>query len=392
VFTALLMFQMRDAGILSVDDPVAKWMPGFSVRQTYETARPITLRQLASHTAGLPRETPCYNPTVEHDCTEEQILEALSSMYVIMPQYTNAHYSNLGVSLLGRALGHAAEDTFENVIQTAVLNPLHMHLSSFNFTKTIQGLMAVGVDENQTPLPTTPDLPRWDSPCGGLYSNAEDMAQFMSFMFRTNRTEGGDEVVDFSTVNEFLRPVMELPDAYTQFGTPWEFAYDAQNQVWIKAKAGALPGYRSQVALVPALKLGVFASALRTTIDQWDPTMTVWTTPILDILIPALVKILQPLQPPPALLSNWELFVGNYTFGVSIYVDGQALSTNIAAPNLAQLIAFEASPAILRMQLLQTDTIACRWLDDGADQELLYFTISNNSTSFAFMGQIFNKQ
>ena len=59
VFTDLLLYSARDAGQLGLDDPVEKHLGGgFSVRSPYASGRPLTLRELASHTSGLQRENP----------------------------------------------------------------------------------------------------------------------------------------------------------------------------------------------------------------------------------------------------------------------------------------------------------------------------------------------
>src|SRR2546427_5066492 len=48
--------QLRDAGKLRLDDPVSDRLPWFSIKQTYDGGPPITVRQLITHTSGLPRE------------------------------------------------------------------------------------------------------------------------------------------------------------------------------------------------------------------------------------------------------------------------------------------------------------------------------------------------
>jgi CubicO group peptidase (beta-lactamase class C family) len=69
VFTDLMMMQLRDKGVLNLDDPVTKYIPNFRVKVPYNTKRPITLRELASHTSGLQREVPCPYPDFSK-CTE----------------------------------------------------------------------------------------------------------------------------------------------------------------------------------------------------------------------------------------------------------------------------------------------------------------------------------
>jgi CubicO group peptidase (beta-lactamase class C family) len=104
-FTSLLLFILRDQGLVTLADPITAYMPTFSVRSIYSTAVP-TLRQLASHTSGLPRET----PFVCADCpppNETAILTALATRFLVVEPNTRFHYSNLGFGLLGRALAHA---------------------------------------------------------------------------------------------------------------------------------------------------------------------------------------------------------------------------------------------------------------------------------------------
>jgi CubicO group peptidase (beta-lactamase class C family) len=56
-FTALAVLSLRDQGVLSLDDPLARWLPE-AAGLVYPTrdAAPITLRQVLTHTSGLPRD------------------------------------------------------------------------------------------------------------------------------------------------------------------------------------------------------------------------------------------------------------------------------------------------------------------------------------------------
>jgi CubicO group peptidase (beta-lactamase class C family) len=55
-FTATAIMQLRDAGKLALDDPVAKHLPWFELKNPAKDAPAITIRHLLTHTAGLPRE------------------------------------------------------------------------------------------------------------------------------------------------------------------------------------------------------------------------------------------------------------------------------------------------------------------------------------------------
>ena len=56
-FTAVVLMELAERGILGIDDPVEKYFPEIKgLADPPENMRPITFRMLASHTAGLVRE------------------------------------------------------------------------------------------------------------------------------------------------------------------------------------------------------------------------------------------------------------------------------------------------------------------------------------------------
>ena len=55
-FTAHSLLQLRDAGRLQLDDPVAKWIPELKLAKVEPQSPAITIRHLLTHTAGIPRE------------------------------------------------------------------------------------------------------------------------------------------------------------------------------------------------------------------------------------------------------------------------------------------------------------------------------------------------
>ena len=79
VFTDILLFILRDQSIISLEDPVTKYLPKYSVQPAgWETKDVTTLRQLASHTSGLPRETPFPCGSFEAGCNETRALGVLA--------------------------------------------------------------------------------------------------------------------------------------------------------------------------------------------------------------------------------------------------------------------------------------------------------------------------
>lgn len=226
---------------------------------------------------------------------------------------------------------------------------------------------------------------------GGMFASGKDMATYMSFLFRTNAKSGGNQILDGSSIAEFLKPVILTHDGTAGFGTPWEFNYTLNH--WVTSKAGELDGYRSQIALIPELKLGVFTTAFVT--DVSDPT--VLNIPILSQLVPVLNQVLWGLQPNSSLPSNYKLFLGTYVNTNSgddvttIYVKNQVLLADTQGTTV-NLTAFEYDPLVLRMKMVDVMDVSCRGLDDGVEFELIYFQLNDkkdHASQVMIMGEIY---
>src|SRR5439155_1381807 len=98
------------------DQPVAKYLPkGVSISTRPEIGAAITLRQLASHTSGLPRDVPGAIQSVEgrYQLEPQRLYDQLAKVELEFNPGTGELYSNFGFGLLGHALERAAGKPFE---------------------------------------------------------------------------------------------------------------------------------------------------------------------------------------------------------------------------------------------------------------------------------------
>ena len=421
VFTSLLLYKLRDAGVVGLDDAVADHIPAFSVRTPYAGAHPITLGQLASHTSGLPREGP-FPCNLDGRCDAAAVYRRMARQYVALPQNQRFHYSNFGFGLLGQALAAAAakngssssspSPSFEDLIAREVLTPLGI---GGTFAEPLdparQARVAQGIDTPGAGGPAKLGGLGWSAPCGGLWASAEDVARMMKLMFRTDAAaDGGAQLLAGATVREALAPVVLLRDGFEAVGSPWEMKFvvppdaptaaAAGGGVWTSSKQGELNGYRSAVTLVPELKLGVFVSALQSDVSD----SSVWSLNLTAQLVPPLLALLRAhaqAAPPPPLPLRHAALVGEYgpadeLVTVSYSADGATLVADLHGSG-ANLTAFKIDDGaggaggasggadddaagvgdvvVLRALSLGggQGRAGCRWLDDGIDQELLYF-------------------
>lgn len=107
-FTATVLADMARRGEVTLDDPVSRYLPEH-VSVPARAGREITLRHLATHTSGLsaighhPKDV--YAPYA--DLTIEKLYKVLSTAELRDIPGQRYRYSNLGMGLLGHALGRA---------------------------------------------------------------------------------------------------------------------------------------------------------------------------------------------------------------------------------------------------------------------------------------------
>ncbi len=255
LFTATMLMQLRDQGRLQLDDPLGKYLPGFQLKSSFGDLPPVTLRQLASHTAGVPRLGPPNLPPTAAVPPIETILARLQDAEMTFPPLTEYKYSDLGFNLLGHALSGVAGQAYEDYIQDHILKPLGMEHSGFEWTSGMQPHAATAYLRNKgekLEKYAPPGRRSAFAPCCGLFSSVEDMARFISLQFRDeNQPADGAQVLRGSSVREMRTVQWVRSDRLGQgigFGIPRVGEYVA---------VGHGGGLRTRVLVVPALKVGV---------------------------------------------------------------------------------------------------------------------------------------
>jgi serine-type D-Ala-D-Ala carboxypeptidase/endopeptidase len=177
VFTTLLLADMVERAEVSLDDPVAKYLP-----EGVRVPGGITLRQLAMHTSGLPRvptnlsPKTLANPYVEY--TPAKLYDFLNTYKLTRAPGEKWEYSNLGAGLLGHALARRAGLDYGTLVRFRIANPLDMTstytvLPEWLKSRAVKGHNALGQP-----------VSNWDwdalAGAGALWSGADDMLDFVA--------------------------------------------------------------------------------------------------------------------------------------------------------------------------------------------------------------------
>jgi CubicO group peptidase (beta-lactamase class C family) len=112
--TAATLMMLVDEGRVNLDDPVEKYLPEFkgqmlSMERDAEhvlvgkPAHPITVREILSHTSGLPFSSPLEQPTLDGLPLRDAV-RSYAMLPLQFPPGTKYQYSNAGINTAGRII------------------------------------------------------------------------------------------------------------------------------------------------------------------------------------------------------------------------------------------------------------------------------------------------
>ena len=211
--TAMGVLMLVEEGKLGLDDPVEKYLPSFKAQKLatptgpVPTPRPVTIRDLLTHTSGLSAAS----PTVANQPVDTIPLAAMvdhsGRTPLISAPGAKWAYSNTGINALGRIIEVVSGQPYPDFVQKRFFDPLDMNSTSFWPDDTLQAslatpyrkdkatgkLIAAGNSRFSNPLQ---NRARTAIPAGGLFSTANDLAQLCQMILRGGELDG----------HRFLRP------------------------------------------------------------------------------------------------------------------------------------------------------------------------------------------
>lgn len=189
VFTSLILVDMVEKGELSLNDPVAKYLPA-AVTVPGRAGKQIRLRDLSTHVSGLPRMPGNFVPKDPKnpyaDYTQDLLYQFLSTYQLPRDIDSKSEYSNLGVGLLGHALSLRAGMDYETLVKARILMPLNMQSTGIDLTPDMKKHLASPyvVTQEFAGEGKLTHVSNWDlgifNGAGGLRSSTTDMLKFLA--------------------------------------------------------------------------------------------------------------------------------------------------------------------------------------------------------------------
>jgi D-alanyl-D-alanine-carboxypeptidase/D-alanyl-D-alanine-endopeptidase len=278
IFTTDLLLKLLADGKVSLTDPLQRYAspgkpvplkvngPAATSGQAQTSGAEITLLDLATHTAGLPREVSAYPKHTPHFTFPDYKLrwDWLPKQKLLSTPGTAALYSNVGFDFLGDALASASGQSYAALLHDRLLQPLNMWDTTLFPSAEQCARLLLGSDD-QGPCTSTEE----SGASGGIYSTPADMAKLLQYLLHTPAPTPLPAPPSLASpaLTVYLNPtqlksIQGLSHAGdpTGIGLAWIQIGDPASPSALMEKTGGGAGFTTYIALSPDRRTGIFVA------------------------------------------------------------------------------------------------------------------------------------
>ena len=251
-FTAAAILQLADAGKLTLDDDITKWLPDL-MRGVDTRGNKVTLRRLLSHTSGISHwteaaefETKMFLPRFPRDSAYRLIkLDAFQ-----FPTGAAQAYNNSGFWLLGVVVEKASGLKYEEYLAKRIFEPLGMKQSMYcnssaNVPRRAHGYHMINDMIHRAPLVNY----AWVFAPGSVCSTARDLVTWLQALH-------GGKVLAPKSYAEMVTPAKLDDGTAVQYGLGIKVGEDFRGLKYI-GHGGTSPGFRADATWYPDAQMAV---------------------------------------------------------------------------------------------------------------------------------------
>lgn len=257
-FTGLALAQMAATGTVSLTDRAAPLIDVVEALPERD-GHPIRLIDLATHSAGTPRELAPVDGVEKY--SDASFAANLDDAPLLFAPGTGIFYSNVGFDLLAMALSGAGGMPYDRLLDATVLRP--MGLENTGYERPAGDNVMMGYDWNGNRMdPGDPIANRQGA--SQLYTTASDMLHYLQWNLDRFGPPDGQEVRTLShaawLIRDGLNPVYGMDESglMDAMGLGWVIMMPEHVRPLIIQKAGGTNGVFSYIAFAPSRGVGVF--------------------------------------------------------------------------------------------------------------------------------------
>lgn len=330
--TATALMVLVERGKIDLDAPVNRYLSRDSqIKVWIGDPDEVTVRRLASHTAGLPGQCNFYSADeIAQKPTMEESIRRYGNIVTLPGE--RYRYSNFGYGIMDHLIARVSGMTYEEFLRHEVFAPLGMTHSSVGIGPGLAAFEAIRYDETDKPIPF------YVSDHAGaseVYTSVHDLARFGRFHLGQI---GPDQKAIFS---EETRAAMQVPIASmapvnladfnlapgSHYGLGW--VIDNDDLSLRVGHGGGMGGAASKILMLPDEGIVIAAAA-----NQFMPLAWTIEKDILSVLLPDYMEKSNEhwkrrdasqteqkpvsFEPVPELLGEWEGVVRTYNGDFSL--------------------------------------------------------------------------
>lgn len=301
LFTSTLIMREVEAGRLDLDAPITKYLPSF--HPTNRFSKPITLRHILAHRAGIVREPPYGNYFETNQPALERTVESLNDTEIVYEPGERTKYSNAAIAMAGYIAAQTARREFPDLARREIFKPLGMRQSSFGVNDAsdlADGLM-------WTLHGTKFRAPVFEfgmSPAASLTTTVLDLGKFASALIAD--ANGANKLLQRESLEAMWRPQFVAAGEKRSFGIGFSMSeMDGHRKA---GHNGAVYGFATDFSLLPDDKL---AAVVVVTRDFGNTVASRISTLALRAMLAARDGKTVPMPPqnqpiPPDVMRKWK--------------------------------------------------------------------------------------
>jgi CubicO group peptidase (beta-lactamase class C family) len=270
--TGIAILQLRDRGLLSLDDPLVKYIPELAaVHDPFGPVSQITIRHVMSHSGGFRAAT---WPWHDDDKAWQPFEPTQWSQIVAMLPYTEIafapgsrfSYSNLGVVFLGEIIERLSGDPYAVYMEKNVLRPLGMSHSYFDRSPYFllkyrsHSWDLKGGKLSEDPFDFNTGITRSN---GGLNAPVGDMLKYLAFLLGDSSREAEySMILKRSSLEEMWKPLLPITaqDEESRLGSNAQVATSffvlTDGDLKLIGHTGTQNGFKSRFFIEPKSRSG----------------------------------------------------------------------------------------------------------------------------------------
>jgi CubicO group peptidase (beta-lactamase class C family) len=240
-FTAASVLMLVDEGKVKLDDPIGTYL-----RDIPETWKPLTVRRLLSHTAGLKDYLASYDPGRSDYVSYDSIFTKVGPYALDFPAGSSWSYSNTGYLVASLLVERISGEKLGDFMKKRIFTPLGMtQTRTSDPTKVIKNRArgyGLGPKEYSNTLPINPSLA---GGAGNLVSTVDDLAKWSGALYN-------GKLLKPESRREFWAPVPLTSGKSSGYALGW-FLETASGKTLFEHGGNTL-GFSSEIFNIPDAK------------------------------------------------------------------------------------------------------------------------------------------